>query len=152
MLTNKWAFVPLVISVNGHSVSVVQSLRYLCVIFDRRRRFYSHIQDVAARAARTAHAVARLMLNVSGPSAAKRHLLTMVVTSKLPGVADVWGGPALTSARSVRTLNSAIRAVAIRVTRAYTAVSMEAALVLAAMILANVLAEERKAVGVRLRT
>lgn len=52
----------------------------------------------------------------------------------------------------MRALNAALRTVVIRVARAYRTVSMEAALLLAAMVPADVLAEERGAVAVRTRT
>lgn len=132
-------------------VPITRTLRYLGMVMDTRRRFYPYIKDSAARATWMAQAVTKLMPNDSGPSLAKRRLLATVVTSKLLYATDVWCDPALSAARSANTLNAALRTVAIRVIRAYQTVSTEAVLLLAVMIPADILVENRRKVAVRLR-
>ena len=58
---------------------------------DTRLNFKDHVQYVAAKAARVANALARLMPNKGGPCQPRRKLLASVVTSILTYGIAIWG-------------------------------------------------------------
>lgn len=57
--------------------------KYLGVTFDPRRSFMAHLREASAKAEKSVVAVARLMPNIGGHSAAKKRLLASVAESRL---------------------------------------------------------------------
>lgn len=149
VLTRKWSYNPPRLRLGGADVQISDELKYLGVVLDRRLTFNSHVIRAAAAAIGTANAISRLMMNVGGPSAAKRRLLGSVVSSKLLYAATVWSGPSLDSERNKNRLNAPLRRTALRIIRGYRTVSDDAALVLAGLPPADLQARERARVHAR---
>lgn len=60
------------------------------VILDSKRHFTRHIKEASVNTAKVAMADGRLMLNIGGPSTAKRRLLLMVGESHLLYAVLAW--------------------------------------------------------------
>ena len=60
-------------------------------MLDTRLKFKAHVQYAAAKAARVAKALARLMPNIGGPRQPRRKLVASVVTSILTYGIAIWG-------------------------------------------------------------
>lgn len=89
VLTARKAFRSPCLTVGEHAMTAGKTLKYLGVWLDPRRTFTGHLREVSKRAGKSAAAVARLMPNMGGPSAAKRRLLTTVAESRLLYAAPV---------------------------------------------------------------
>lgn len=125
-----------------HAVTIKKTLRYLGVTLDPRRTSTAQIREASAMAGK----VARLMLNLGGPSAAKRRLLATVAESRLLYAAPIWAQQTATYGANKKAVVRAQRLVALRVTRAYRTVSGEAALLLAGLIPCHLIPAERTAI------
>lgn len=151
VLSRRRAFVPPRLMVGGHLIPLRNEIRYLGVILDKRLTFAAHASTVAAKAARSAAALSRLMPNIGGSAQWKRRLLASVVESQLLYAAPVWISSATRVARTRAILVRPQRTAALRVIRSYRTVSDEAALVLACMPPVDLLGAERQYIRSRLR-
>lgn len=147
ILTSKHAYSSPQLSIEGITVPIKRSIRYLGVYLDTRMSFVAHAETVAAGARKAAVALGRLMPNVGGPSQAKRNLLMSVVHSRLLYGAAVWADSIGGVKKAEGSLQQAQRIAALRVARCYRTVSDVAALVLARIPPISLLAQERKRVG-----
>lgn len=129
--------------VEGHAVSIKNSIRYLGVELDTRLSFTAHVSTASRKAAETARAVARLLPNVGGPSSSKRALLGTVVNSKILYAAPVWAEQGTKTDKNRGAIQRAQRTVALRTIRAYRTVSTDATMVLASSLPGDLLALER---------
>jgi len=66
VLSRRRAFVPPRLTVGGLLIPLRNEIRYLGVILDKRLTFAAHASTVAAKAARSAAALSRLMPNIGG--------------------------------------------------------------------------------------
>jgi len=78
--------------INGSEIVLRDSIWDLGVKLSSILDFRKHIETASSKAAKTTTALARLMLNVGGPSPEKRELLTSVVHSQLLYAAPIWHG------------------------------------------------------------
>lgn len=99
-----------------------RNLRYLGVILDQRLSSAAHIDTVAKKDSSTAASLARLMLNLRGPSQWKRRLLESVAENQLLYAGPVWGKTVSWSARTRDKLIRPQRSIALRVIRGYKTV------------------------------
>ncbi|KAF0751881.1 Uncharacterized protein FWK35_00022542 [Aphis craccivora] len=152
VLSRRRAFVPPRLTVGGLLIPLKNEIRYLGVILDKRLTFAAHASTVAAKAARSAAALSRLMPNICGSAQWKRRLLASVVESQLLYAAPVWIPSVSEVARTRAILIRPQRTTALRVIRSYRTVPDEAALVLACMPPVDLLGLERQYIGSRLRT
>jgi len=83
------------------------------------------------------------MPNMGGPSQVKRSLLGTVVNNKLLYAAPVWAERGTKIDKKINAMRRPQRTVAIRTIRAFRTTSVDASLVLANMLPANLLAMER---------
>lgn len=117
----------------GCQISVKRAIRYLEVRLDTKLSFVDHGSTVVAGARKTAAALGRLMLNVGGPSQAKRQLLISVVQSRLLYGAEIWAEPVLRVQKTKNVLSQTQRCAALKMARCYYTISDMASLVLAKM-------------------
>ena len=108
-----------------------EAVKYLGVWIDERLSFNTHIKNTAAKATMRVNALNRLLPNMGGAKAGKRRILASVVNSISLYGAEIWGGR-LTKANR-ETLERPQTLIAQRITSAYSTVSKEAKLVLAAL-------------------
>lgn len=117
------------ISVNGFSVPVGKTMRYLGLTLDSRWGFEQHFTKLAPKLVATALALGRLLPNIGGPKSSCRRLYTTVVRSMALYGAPIWVEAMNPKIRAL--LRSPQRAMAMRAVRAYRTVAASAALVLA---------------------
>ncbi|KAL4134845.1 hypothetical protein QTP88_006546 [Uroleucon formosanum] len=150
MLTKKWAYRDPVFVVGGHAVPLLRKLRYLGLHLDSHLSFGGHFTTISGKASQAALAIGWLMPNLGGPSQSKRTLLMSVVNSRLLYACPTWAERACKYAICRNLMIRAQRIAALRVTRAYRTVSVEAALFLAGNPPGDLLALERKRVRSKL--
>lgn len=119
VLTKKWAYRDPAFFVNGHPIPVKKSLMYLRLQFDTRLNFNEHVAITTAATRKLSVALARLMPNVSVPSARSRKLLMSVIDSKLLYAAPIWTQIACKTAKNREALTQSQRTEAIRITRCH---------------------------------
>lgn len=112
-------------------MEIRRTVKYLGVLLDTKSTFAPYLRAASASAVSAAKVVGRLIPNMRGPSTAKRHLLSTVVSSKPLYATPEWAHQALTFGVNVTALTRAQKTVAIRVARCYRTVSATAALFLA---------------------
>ena len=120
-------------------------IRYLGVVIDKDARMTKHVENVAAKAAKYATNIARILPNTKGPREARRRIYAGVALSVILYAAPTWS-KALNFKKYEATLERVNRTLAIRVARAYRTVSLEAILVIASMPPLSLLVRERRAV------
>ena len=123
---------------------------YLGVELDTRLLFTKHIQQASSKASKSALAIARLIPNVGGPSQCKRALLATVANSKMLYAASTWATQGTKTAKNRNEMARAQRTVAIRIIRAYCTVSTDGSSLLASMVPADLVANERTRIRQRL--
>ncbi|XP_008181108.1 uncharacterized protein LOC103308814 [Acyrthosiphon pisum] len=143
VLTRKNVYNDPELIVEGHAIPVKQSMRYLGVELDTRLLFTKHVQQASSKAFKSALAIARLMPNVGGPSQCKRALLGTVANSKMLYAASTWATQGTKTAKNRNEMARAQRTVAIRTIRAYCTVSADGSSLLASMVPADIVANER---------
>jgi hypothetical protein len=148
MLTKKRSFRPPSILVNGHTVPVMRTMRYIGVHLDTRLSFTEHARIVSAGVKSAATAIGRLMPNIKCPSQSKRQLLMSVVHSRLLNGVQVWSDSIQEVQKTKDALMQAQRIVALRVARCYRTVSDLVVLLLACMPPVPLLAAKRKRAAV----
>lgn len=139
MLTNKRAYVRPSFMINGDFVQLKEQIRYLGVELSRTMAFKNHIKTVAAKAEKTAAALARILPNVGGSRQHSRKILTSVDHSQLLYAAPVWTG-SLVHEYYVNILERPQRTIGLRVAMAYRTVSTQVALVVSGLIPAHLMA------------
>jgi Reverse transcriptase (RNA-dependent DNA polymerase)/Endonuclease-reverse transcriptase len=132
------------LKIDGQEITYKKSIRYLGVEIDDKLRFVAHTEKAAAKAAKTAEGLARLMPNVGGLKTARRKLYNEVVHSVLLYGAPIWAD-AMQTEKARQNLARVQRRSALRVAAAYRTVSEDAVLVLAAVPPIDLLARERNA-------
>lgn len=142
MLTSKRGYAEPTFWLRGEGIQVKDQITYLGVKLCKTLGFRAHLMEVAAKAARTASALARILPNVGGSRQRSRKLMATVVESQLLYAAPVWSS-SLVFDRNVETLERPQRCIALRVAAAYRTVSSDAALVVAGLIPAHLKAMER---------
>lgn len=150
VLTRKHLFNDPELTVEGHAVPVKRTMRYLGVELDTRLLFTTHVHQASAKASESARAIGRLMPNIGGPSQSKRALLGTVANSKMLYAAAIWATQGTKTAKNRNQMARAQRSVAIRTTRAYRTVSADASSLLASMVPADIVANERARIRQRL--
>lgn len=143
ILTSKRGYAPPAFVINGVSIRTGESVKYLGVLLHKTLGYKAHLQAAAARAQKTATALWRIMPNVGGAGERKRKLLATVVDSVLLYAAPVWA-EAMVFTNNKVVVQRPQRTAALRVAMAYRTVSTHAILVLASVIPAHLLAEERR--------
>lgn len=113
-------------------------IRYLGVMLDTRLSFKTHVEHAAAKAAKVATALARLMPNIGGPRQPQRKLLASVATSILTYGIAIWG-EALETEGHRRKIAAVHRRSALRVSSAFRTVSDDAVCIIAGMMPIEVL-------------
>uniref|UniRef100_A0A2S2PSC1 Retrovirus-related Pol polyprotein from type-1 retrotransposable element R1 2 n=1 Tax=Schizaphis graminum TaxID=13262 RepID=A0A2S2PSC1_SCHGA len=149
MLPKKWAYAPPRLTIGGSDIAI-KHLRYLGVILDTRLSYGKHIETVTSKASKSAVALSRLMPNTNAPWQWKRRLLSSVVESQLLYAAPVLANAVNCSIKARTNLRRPQRSTALRVIRAYRTVSDEAAFVLAGMPPADLVANERARIKVKM--
>lgn len=142
--TRRRKLTPPLLNIAGRDITYTRSLRYLGVQLDDKLTFAVHTEKAAAKAARTAEQLARLMPNIGGPRPNRRKLYHQVVHSTLLYGAPIWTC-AMRVEKSRRNLARVQRKSALRLISAYRTVSEDAALVLASSPPIDLLADERQA-------
>ncbi|XP_011688863.1 PREDICTED: uncharacterized protein LOC105450628 [Wasmannia auropunctata] len=128
------------INVAGVGIPVKNSIKYLGLTIDQKWSFVDHFAEILPKAERAAMAVVRLMPNMRGPGERRRRLYAGVVHSMILYGAPVWA-PAIAANRSLcRDIGRLQRRIALRVVAAYRTVSLEAACLLARIVLFDILA------------
>lgn len=150
VLTRKKIFSNPELFVEGQSIPVKRSLRYLGVELDSRLTFSNHVEQASRKAYAYALAVARLMPNIGGPSLSKRALLGSVASSKMLYAAPTWAAQATKTAKNRLAMSRAQRTVALRTIRGYRTVSADGSLVLACAVPVDIVANERTRIRQRL--
>lgn len=145
LITKKRDFVQPRLEIEGRQILWSKNIRYLGVLLDNRMSFARHLNTTAEKATKTAVMLARLMLNIKGPSECKRKLLSTVISAKMLYAAPIWED-AMKVRGLTRKLNSMQRINAIRIVSAYRTVSESAVLVLASLPPIDLLAKERREV------
>ena len=115
----------------------------LGVMLDTRLNFKAHVQYAAARAARVANALARLMPNIGIPRQPRRKLLASVVTSILIYGIAIWG-EALKIEKYRRKMAAVNQLSALRVSSAFRTVLDDAVCIIAGLMPIVILAVEKK--------
>lgn len=133
---------PLELDVMGARIETTSTIKYLGVTLDRGMTFAPHVKEVAARAAKTASALARLMPNKGGPRSSKRRILGSVTHSIMLYASPVLRQP-MKKARIRQYYAQVQRRMAVRICSAYRTVSTEAALVIAGIPPIDLLVAER---------
>lgn len=131
--------------IGGYRIEFSKSIRYLGVQLDHKLTFVEHTERAAAKAARVAEELARLMPNIGGPKTSRRKLFNEVVHSTLLYGAPIWAD-AMRLERARSNLARVQRRSLLRVAAAYRTVSEDAILVLTASPPIDLLALERRAV------
>jgi len=150
VLTQKHKYTVPELFVNGHAIPVKWSMRYLGEQLDSRLSFTEHIQQASQRATESALAIGRLMPNLGGPSQSKRSLITTVVNSKMLYALPMWATRGTKTAKNRAKMARAQRKIALRITRCYRTVSADTSSLLSSMIPADLLANERARIRLRL--
>lgn len=150
VLTTKNKFTNPELLVDGHAIPVGRSMKYLGVEVDTRLLFTRHVEQASRRATEAALAIGRLMPNIGGPSQAKRALLASVVNSKMLYASPVWAARATKTAKNRAELARAQRRIALRIIRSYRTVSACASSLLSELAPADLLANERARIRLRL--
>jgi hypothetical protein len=119
MLTKWCAHNPPRLCIGGVSIAISSHIRYLGVILDTRLSFGKHVREVAKKAFASAVALARLMLNISGPSRMKRRLISSVVKSQLLYAALIWSPSVDATAKFKMNLRRPQRVATLRTIREY---------------------------------
>ena len=119
------------------------NVRYLGVMLDTRLNFKAHVQYAAAKAARVANALARLVPDISGSHQHRRKLLVSVVTSILTNGIAIWG-EALQIEKYRRKMAVVNRLSALRVSSAFRTVSDDVVCIIAGLVPIDILAVEWK--------
>lgn len=143
ILTTKRGYEKPSFTLNGATVEPKEQLKYLGVEISRRLGFRHHIKRAAVKAGATAEALSRIMPNVRGPGPRARKLLATVVNNQLLYAAPIWAG-ALMFDCNIGVLEGPQRKIALRTAMAYRTVSTQAILVVAGMLPAHLLANERQ--------
>ena len=126
-----------------YTITSQSFIRYLGVMLDARLSFKPYVEHAAAKAAKVATALARLMPNIGGPRQPQRKLLASVVTSILTyGIAI--RGETLKIMECQRKIAAVNRHSALRVSCAFRTVSDVAVCVIAGIMPIEILAVEWK--------
>ena len=122
------------IAVGGDRITVGRSLKYLGLILDERLNFENHFKQIAPKIEKAALGLGRIMPNIGGPKARVRRLYTAVVQSMALYEASIWANGNALTRKSVDTLRSVQRRMAIRLCRAYRTTPGNIAIAMAGMI------------------
>ena len=131
------------IAVDGRSVEIGRSLKYLGVMFGAGGSFSPHIRYLTTRVEKQIMMLSRLMPNWSLIGQTKRRLLAAAFSSTVLYAAEAWG-EAMHIRRNVVLLTAAQKRLALRVCRGYRTVSADAAQVISSLIPIDLLIEERR--------
>lgn len=144
LFRQKYKVVPPRIHIQGSTVPLGPSLKYLGVVLENRGTMYgAHWQKTADKAGRVLGALAGLMPNIGGPCEARRRLLTSVVQSVLLYGAPTWAPSLRYNRRATDALAAIQRRAAIRTVGAYRTVSLDAVATVAGLVPIDLLALER---------
>ena len=119
------------------------NVKYLGVMLNTRLNFKAHVQYAAAKAARVANALTRLMPNIGGPRQPRRKLLASVVTSILTYGIAIWG-KALKIEKYRRKMAAVNRLSALSVSSAFRTVLDDAVCIIPGLMPIEILAVKRK--------
>lgn len=122
-----------------------ESIKYMGVHIGRESKMTTHIAKICEKATVRANILARLMPNVSGPTAKKRRILANVVGSIILYAAPIWA-KAVQIKRYETMLERVNRRIGLRVTAAYRTAPTTAVLVLAGIPPIRLRVEERSTV------
>lgn len=135
---------PLNIKLGNCRLEEKPTLKYLGIILDRHLKFGPHLQYVTEKATKVTNALTRIMPRTGGPGEAKRRVLHSAAESVMLYGAPVWV-ECLKIKKRRKFLIKAQRKGILRVSCGYRTISNEAAAVIASVIPADLLAEERAA-------
>lgn len=133
----------LVLHLGNQEIETKPYIRYLGVILDRRLTFGPHIDHACVKVHRTTALLSRLMPNLGGPRQLRRRLYASVASSIMMYGAPIWAEALRRKVRAGR-FTAVQRGVALRVACAYRTVSADAANVVAGLVPAELLADERQ--------
>lgn len=120
-----------VLDIDGKTIPVKNTLKYLGVVLDSKLKFENHFEYVENKALRIARMLGRIMPNLRGPIESKRRLYANVVHSVLLYGAPVWHEGLMASRKNQRRMNRVQRTIALRVIAAYRTTSFIAATLMA---------------------
>ena len=115
------------LSLDGVRVDVKSSIKYLGLHIDSQWDFREHFRRLGPRLREAVAGLGRLLPNLGGPKDARRRLYLTAVGSMALYGAPVFSEALSASPQNLRAVESAQRRLAIRVARAYSTVSYEAA-------------------------
>jgi len=142
LFTNRYKYAEPTLMVNGTTLTLSKSMKYLGLIVERSMLYKEHIKYAAARAQGIMTSLGRLMPNLGGPRQARRKLLCSVVHSVLWYGAPVWSRTLKCVPANVRELQRVHRRAAIRSICGYRTISHVASNILASLPPIQLLARE----------
>ena len=143
MFTSRKKVETTTLDVGQCTITAQPNVRYLGMMLDVRLNFKAHVQYDAAKAARVANALARLMPNIGGPRQPWRKLLASVATSILTYGIAIWG-ETLKIEKYRCKMTAVNQRSALRVFSAFWMVSGEAVCTITGLMPIEILAVERK--------
>ena len=143
LFTSRKQVESIILDVGQYTITSQPCIRYQEVMLDARLRFKPHIEHAAAKAAKVATALARLVSHIGGPRQPRRKLLASVVTSILTHGIAIWG-ETLKIKECRRKIAAVNRLSALRVFCAFRTVSDMAVCVIAGMMPIEIVSGEEE--------
>lgn len=144
MLTPRKGYMRPTFKLGHQTIEVQRSVKYLGVYMDLSLTFIVHVKSTGTKATRTANALSRILLNIGGPSPAKRKLLAGVVSSQLIYAAPIWAHTVVKLEHCQKHLRATYRKAALGTIMAYRTTSYEAATLLSTLTPIELLATEKE--------
>lgn len=144
LFTNRYKYTAPVLIMNGTTLTLSKSMKYLGLIVESSMLYKEHIKYAATRAQSIMTSLGRLMPNLGGPRQARRKLLCSVVHSVLLYGAPVWRRTLDYVPANVLELQKVQRRAAIRTICGYRTLSHVASNVLAGLPPIQLLAREQE--------
>lgn len=129
MLTNKTVPEHFALTLNGVHLSPAQTVKYLGIYFEKRRKFRKHITTVTEKAIKMASAMSRLLTNLRGPRMFVRRTYRQILESILLYAVPIWE-KASRDAQNAKKLHTVQKMGLSRVSCAYRSASLAALCVL----------------------
>lgn len=129
LLTKRRKLAPMTFILQGKTIILSQSIKYLGVWLDTKLTFCEHVKQAVMKAEKTISALTKLLPNIGGPRSSKRKVLSSVAHSQILYAAPVWH-TVIHNKKLLQKLTGTQRKMNLRICSAYRTVSAEAACVI----------------------